>query len=389
MSRYTVQFRYILENPDWTDERLGLANYPIFDESYRSHLNNLIKEYFYFDEIGFETPARFAFKLKNYMLLKMPFFNKMYESALLEFNPLINMGYSVDKKSTLQEILNTIKNQNADTNKSGNGNTIENNSSNTSSIESLAKSDKNDNVGSNISERNENTQTEEQGLRNESKNENSIKNNYLSENGLENKKIEDSEKSSDKTTRENSSSGLSVTSDTPEGFLLTSSIENSTYANTGNKTKNSSDETLNKTSSGNKASSVNGSSVKNTNAIDSVSNLSAINSSGNKNSNSIIIDSNNVLEESTGTSESGSNKVGTNSETSEKVVDTITSDIISEIVTALENKIRNLDNSEFTAFNGFSGSTLSKMLLEWRETFINVDEMVLNSLEHLFLGVLN
>lgn len=109
MSKYTTEVRYICEvvagyreSQDYKkiDEILEFAhsrifnfNYPIFDESYRSVLEIKILKHFYTREIGCETVGLW----KHYLNMKlneiMPYYNKLYLSELIEFNPLYNVRY--------------------------------------------------------------------------------------------------------------------------------------------------------------------------------------------------------------------------------------------------------------------------------------------------------
>jgi hypothetical protein len=41
-------------------------------------------------EIGFETEGLFKFKLENWLSVNMPYFNKLFESELIDFDPLTN-----------------------------------------------------------------------------------------------------------------------------------------------------------------------------------------------------------------------------------------------------------------------------------------------------------
>lgn len=58
---------------------LGLQDYPIFDETYRDHLNQAIVDHFLVREIGAETPALFIFYLNRRMRENMPKANALYE----------------------------------------------------------------------------------------------------------------------------------------------------------------------------------------------------------------------------------------------------------------------------------------------------------------------
>lgn len=86
MSQFTLTVKQLVEN----DVKLFNFDYPIFDEEYRSYLENKITRHFYFREIGFETVGRFLYHLETKMNEIMPYYNQLYHSTLLEFNPLIN-----------------------------------------------------------------------------------------------------------------------------------------------------------------------------------------------------------------------------------------------------------------------------------------------------------
>jgi hypothetical protein len=64
--------------------------FPIFNEAYRETLKQKILDHFYFYEIGVETPGRFIFNLRTRLNEIMPYYNKMYETTLLEQRILDN-----------------------------------------------------------------------------------------------------------------------------------------------------------------------------------------------------------------------------------------------------------------------------------------------------------
>ena len=92
MATYTTLVRTLVEN----HFDLGLKDYPIFDENYRATLNDKIIKHYYFREIGLETPGLFKFYLNQKLAEIMPYYNKLYKSELLEFNPF----YNVDRTMT-------------------------------------------------------------------------------------------------------------------------------------------------------------------------------------------------------------------------------------------------------------------------------------------------
>lgn len=101
MSKYTSQLRWIVEQigqglPVPEGQRyasavykyIGLDRYPIFEEGYRSYLNDKIIDHFFFREIGFETAAQFAFYMRRTMNEIMPYYNKLYVTQSMVDDPL-------------------------------------------------------------------------------------------------------------------------------------------------------------------------------------------------------------------------------------------------------------------------------------------------------------
>lgn len=104
MSTYTIQLRYICEHLCGLDESMGYANvndiingatpkifnfdWPIFDEKYREPLERKIIRHFYTREIGLETVSLWQLKLQTKLNEIMPYYNKLYESELIKFNPM-------------------------------------------------------------------------------------------------------------------------------------------------------------------------------------------------------------------------------------------------------------------------------------------------------------
>lgn len=114
MSHYTTELRYICEVYAGLDESEGYHSvneiiqkarpklfdfyYPIFDESYRSVLETKIIRHYYTREIGSETVGRFKLFLEAEMNEIMPFYNQLYRSELLTFNPLYDVDLTTDHK---------------------------------------------------------------------------------------------------------------------------------------------------------------------------------------------------------------------------------------------------------------------------------------------------
>lgn len=110
MAKYTTSVRSICEVNSGLDESKGQANvndiiansrdkifdfsYPIYDEDYRSVLETKILKHYYTREICAETVGRWKLFLDARMNEIMPYYNKLYESELLKFNPLYDVDYT-------------------------------------------------------------------------------------------------------------------------------------------------------------------------------------------------------------------------------------------------------------------------------------------------------
>lgn len=96
MSKYTTTIKNLVEN----DFDLGLKDYPIFDESYREHLNDMIIKHYYISEIGFETAELFKMQLNNRMQEIMPYYNALYnlQKDLLESGIDMNVNLTESYK---------------------------------------------------------------------------------------------------------------------------------------------------------------------------------------------------------------------------------------------------------------------------------------------------
>ena len=119
MSKYTSEIRYICEmlsgHSESVDgagveeviadsrEKIFSFDYPIFDEQYRATLETKILKHFYTREIGLETYGLWKLKLNTKLNEIMPYYNKLYESELLEFNPLYDVNYTRSGSESLSQ----------------------------------------------------------------------------------------------------------------------------------------------------------------------------------------------------------------------------------------------------------------------------------------------
>lgn len=286
MAKYTTEVRTICESYSGLTASVGYSqiekviekskekifdfDFPIFDESYRSVIETKILKHFYTREIGLETVGLWKLKLNVKMNEIMPYYNQLYKSALLEFNPL----YDVDV---------TRKHEGANT---GDKNSVETNGE-TSGV-SEAYSD------------NENTEKSSKGTNN----------------------------GSASNTSKNNTNHLDKYSDTPQGSV--SDLTNGTYL---------------------------------TNAREITDN-----------------ELSNTDSKSSNDSQLNENEVRKNNRESKR---TVNRNLTGEKKESLKNTEQYLETVK-----GKQGSeSYSKLLQEYRETFINIDMLVIGELSDLFMNI--
>ena len=276
MSKYTTELRYLIEN----NFDIGLKDYPIFDENYREPLNREIINHYYFREIGFETAELFKRYLNNTMNEIMPYYNQLFKSELLEFNPF----YNVDKTVTADKNNNSVS----------------------------------DFVG-NISGKNTQTADTENTQTNNGKQQTTTAATSTGESV-----------GNSTTTNKNKN----VSSDTPQGFLSINSIENETYASAAEM--------------GN-AESINNSKATSNNAENGITDQT-------------------TADETKATGNSKSNAT-TETDTANKTTSNDFENYISHVIGKSE------------------GETYSEMLMKFRETFLNIDMMIIDELKTCFMMI--
>lgn len=114
MSKYTTQVRFVCEQKAGYTESVGFSGIDtvlekswdkifttkcnFFDESYRSPLCKKILKHFYFREIGLETVGEWMYYMNTLLEEIMPFYNQLYESELLRYNPLQDTDITTTRK---------------------------------------------------------------------------------------------------------------------------------------------------------------------------------------------------------------------------------------------------------------------------------------------------
>ena len=139
MSKYTTEVRYICETDSGLDESVGFnsvddviskswdkiftSKVAFFDEAYRKILCCKILKHYYLREICCETVGIWKLWVNTKLEEIMPYYNQLYESAKLKFDPF----HDVD----LTRKRNRTENETSTGNRSSNGNRDNNSSQNT------------------------------------------------------------------------------------------------------------------------------------------------------------------------------------------------------------------------------------------------------------------
>lgn len=318
MSKYTTEIRFILEkannltvSQDYpsVDEIINNGrqaifdfDYPIFDVNYKPILERKILKHFYVREIGSETVGLFKLFLSRKMNEIMPYYNKLYQSELIDFNPLYTE--------------NLTKDYHKDNVSTGNGN------SNT----------KTDNTKTNTHSANE---TEENSSTSNTEAQGTSSNNSTST-------TDGTDHETSRTDLGHSQSDRIIYSDTPQNDL--SQIENGTYA----------------TNATFEAHSYNDGTDYNTDSTNHSQTVST--ATGN----------------TTDNRETTNQYNGTTNKTSN------TSDVLDGNRDVMYTNNRDTDDDYLGHVVGISGKSPSKLLEEYRKTFLNIDMMIIRDLEPLF-----
>lgn len=383
MSDYTTQIRFICESKSGLTESVGFSGimeaiensvddifdfeWPIFDEAYRVPLEIKILRHFYTREIGEETFGLWQLRLCDKLNVIMPYYNQLYRSELIKFNPMYDVDLTTEHERANDGVMN--RSEHADfsrqdqSERDNKRNSVDDGSNET------------DFVGSKNS-KGTNEQIEGMSSNNESTG---------SENSTSNSKNWASNVSSSDGVNEGTRSNKNVNrfSDTPQGNVNIGGGPNDGNANvesvfgngyltnvtivddeTKTNDKNKSESLSDDTSEGfvNQTISRNDNTTNKTDRSLSGTDDRADNERSNtKNYTSNVHDSN-ENEKVTG---SGSH----------------TNDVTGKTTTMnTEDFIQRVSGKR-------GGLTYSKMLDEFRKTFLNIDRMILNDLESLFIGL--
>jgi len=118
MSEFTIPLKRVIEltggtaeiEPDTGIRKLvggdiGLQYYPIFQEDHRDTLTGKIVDHYWNREIGMLTIDQFQLAMRRKMNEVMPFFNQLYTSELIKFDPLSTVNLkTMSHGKSLQDV---------------------------------------------------------------------------------------------------------------------------------------------------------------------------------------------------------------------------------------------------------------------------------------------
>lgn len=135
MSKYTTEVRFICESKSGLEvsggsgdvdkiiasswDKIFTSKVSFFDEAYRSVLCQKILKHYYLREICSETVGIWTLWMNTRLEEIMPYYNQLYESAKIEFNPMHDVNLTREHKRTE----NTDATNNRETNVTSNGTT--------------------------------------------------------------------------------------------------------------------------------------------------------------------------------------------------------------------------------------------------------------------------
>lgn len=334
MSKYTTEVRYICENAIGLTDSVGYNSvkdvltqaapivfdfdFPIFDENYRLPLEIKILKHFYTREIGLETVGLWKLKLDTKMNEIMPYYNQLYKTELLEFNPLYDVDLTRDRIEEREGSNKTDGGFNNENVYGKKNNYTEDNTLNSDITDKTDTSGESDTTGSSNSSEN-NTRT------------------------VNSKTDEGSTNTEKKTDRY---------SDTPQGTI--SDLESNNYLTNARITDNLLTNIGENNANTNETNDVE-------NSVDTKENLNyndSIERSVNKKDNANKTGNN---DESGSSSDNGTNYSYQN-------------------ITDLNKYLEHVKGKQ-------GSKTYSEMIMEYRKTFLNIDMMIINELEELFIGL--
>lgn len=371
MATYTMPLKAIIEQPTQNREDLTLKqrlevgrvslfkdmDYPIFNEHYRSEFESKFIRYFYNKEIGFETESLFKFELETWLQINMPYYNQLFESELLEYDPLTNIAMQFDQDLKSDTTMDTTKDSQEDS------------TTNSATQSSFEHDTKRDSQTDTLSNRTQNTKTD-------TTTDVTGHSNTATTQDSNTTSTTDTTSNSDTHTQSNTSQDAfnrKIDSDTPDNRLNLSSNEGSGVIEYASNIA----ETMDK-STGDTTTDTN--TTDKTNSSTSTIDKTTSNSQTDTTENTVAHSNQDVTENTTLNSVTGETTKQTGWDHSQTDG---TGQIIGNIVGRdIGNKLENLYNERY----GKDGTiTYQQMIQELRATFLRIERQIFKEMTELFM----
>lgn len=358
---YTTELKTIFENlPINDDPKLSHAqviengrkdlfdfDYPIFDPDYKKVFETHFIRNFYVRQIGFETYGLFKFQLETWLIINMPYYNKLFESELLTFDPLSNTKVDQTHKQTTEKDQNDTKTEKeskaieSETNetglKTGTKTSSDTGSSTTAETETVTGEGESNGKRSEDRSSTASTETHDVGTEAQSKTDTNF-----------NRQLESN----------TPDSRLTITTEDGSGVIEYASLirENTEKNNTQTNVTRKNDGTENAESSETRTETL---------------------------SNTDKTNSNTVGNSTTNTQNDGSVNT-TDNETSKSETDLTQN---TDKTDSLVSKINTVEDYISSRYGKIGVQSYSKMLIEFRETFMRIERQIFNEMNELFMLV--
>lgn len=350
MSKYTTEVRFICEEAAGLTSSVGYLgvndvintalpkvfnfDFPIFDEAYRPILEKKILKHYYTREIGLETVGLWKLFLDTKLNEIMPYYNQLYKSELISFNPMYDVDLTRDHQLKRLEDIKETGTQASDTSRNGTSDTTNTQNRNATT----------DTTGNKTGTTHDSSLTTDHGTANQDIS------NHKTAHGT----------NGDTTDVTTTVSHVDKFSDTPQGAL--DGLKNDTYMSEARI-------------------------VDDTNT-----------------SKTVVSGSDDINEDNTGTTttetDASSDTTSDGRTTENETVNTTNTDNMSATgkVTNVDKENRSATQNTNKNLNSIddyiehvtgktSGVSYSKLLNEFRETFLNIDMLIINDLSDLFMNL--
>lgn len=360
MANFTIELGDLIEQ----GYKLALNDYPIFNEKHRHELNNKIIGHYYFREIGLETPDRFNFYLRQRMFEIMPYYNQLYESAEIKYNPL-ETEYIIENSNNKKNIYSTSTMDNA----------LKSDIKNNEITESLIQNDSTltNDTKTNSSSENESNKNGTEDTTNQNTREENLK-----ENGTSNNTTHNTQEIENTSTGNNTINKTTNFSDVPETPITTITNSDGSVTTTSYLTTQT---------------------VENQHGTESTNSNSTTTDDGTASGENEIIHDNTITDNGSGTKKWTETDSGNSSSNGITNINENTNDIQKsneeknniQSITSKNASTQASNNNEIgeknTLSHGRSGAVPAKLIMDYRNTILNIDMLIIESLENLFMGV--